>query len=132
MRAKHVEEWLWGIHQEKDPKWLGGGPVNGNHWHLFIQLVQAAWIHDKIPRQLLWIIVVLIPKGGGDYRGIGLLEPIWKVIKQIINHRLDTFDLHNILHGTGTAIIEVCPPVSIPAPYLVCIQDVKDTYRMVG
>ncbi len=25
------------------------------------------------PRQLLWSIVVLIPKGGGDYRGIGLL-----------------------------------------------------------
>jgi hypothetical protein len=64
------------------------------------------------PRQLLWIIVVLIPKGGGNYHGIGLLEPIWKVIEQIINHRLDAFELHNSLHGcrnkrgTGTAIIK--------------------------
>jgi hypothetical protein len=75
-------------------------------------LVQAAWTHGEIPRQLLWIIVVLIPKGGGGYRGIGLLEPIWKVIERIIDHRLDAFVLHDSLHGcrnkrgTGTAIIE--------------------------
>jgi hypothetical protein len=28
-----------------------------------------------------WVVTVLIPKGGGDYRGIGLLEPIWKVLE---------------------------------------------------
>ncbi len=66
-----------------------------------------------IPRQLLWSIVVLIPKGGGDYRGIGLLEPIWKCIKQVIDHQLDAIELHGSLHGccskrgTGTAIIGV-------------------------
>ncbi len=75
-------------------------------------MVQAAWTHGEIPHQLLWIIVVLIPKGGGDYRGIGLLETIWKVIERIIDHRLDAFNLHDSLHGcrnkcgTGTAIIE--------------------------
>jgi hypothetical protein len=77
MRAKHAKEWLRGIRQEDDPEWLGGGPGNGDHWRLFVQLVQVAWTHGEIPRQLLWIIVVLILKGGGDYRGIGLLEPIW-------------------------------------------------------
>ncbi len=65
-----------------------------------------------IPRQLLWSIVVLIPKGGGHYRGIGLLEPIWKCIERVIDHRLDSIELHDSLHGccnkrgTGTAIIE--------------------------
>ena len=112
MRAKHAKEWLWGISQEDDPERLGGSPGNGDHWRLFVQLVQVAWTHGEIPRQLLWIIVILIPKGGGDYRGIGLLEPIWKVIERIINHRLDAFNLHDSLHGcrnkrgTGTVIIE--------------------------
>ncbi len=65
-----------------------------------------------IPRQLLWSIIVLIPKGGGDYRGIGLLEPIWKCIERVVNHRLDAIKLHGSLHGccsnrgTDTAIIK--------------------------
>ena len=112
MRAEHVKEWLRGIHREEDPQRAGSGPGDGDIWRLFIQLVQAAWTHGEIPRQLLWIIVVLIPKGGGDYRGIGLLEPIWKVIERIIDHRLDGFVLHDSLHGCqsnrgmGMAIIE--------------------------
>jgi hypothetical protein len=82
-------------------------------WRLFVRLVQTAWIHGMIPRQLLWSIVVLIPKGRGDYRGIGLLEPIWKCIEWVIDHQLDAIKLHDSLHGcrskhgTGTAIIEV-------------------------
>ena len=113
MRAEHVKAWLRGIRrQEEDLERLGGSPGDGDHWRLFVQLVQAAWNHGEIPRQLLWIIVVLIPKGGGDYRGIGLLEPIWKVIERIIDHRLDAFVLHDSLHGCrnkrgiGPAIIE--------------------------
>jgi hypothetical protein len=76
-------------------------------------LVQAAsWAHGEIPRQLLWSIVILIPKRGGDYCGIGLLEPIWKCIERVIDHRFNAIELHNCLHGccdgrrTGTAIIE--------------------------
>ncbi len=112
MRAEHVKERLRNIRCEEDPKWLGGSPGDGDHWRLFTQLVQAAWTHGEIPCQLLWIIVILIPKGGGDYHGIGLLEPIWKVIEWIIDHRLDVLDLHNSFHscrnkcGMGTAIIE--------------------------
>jgi hypothetical protein len=44
-----------------------------DNWKLFVQLVQAVWTHGIISRQMLWSIVVLIPKGGRDYRGIGLL-----------------------------------------------------------
>jgi len=61
---------------------------------------------------LLWSIVALIPKGGGDYRGIGLLEPIWKVLEWIMDCRLDAINLHDCLHGcrakrgTGTAVVE--------------------------
>ena len=36
-------------------------------WRYFVQLIGAIWATGRIPRQLLWVIVVLIPKGGGDY-----------------------------------------------------------------
>ncbi len=111
MCAKHVKEWLHGMRWEED---LEGHGVNGagDNWCLFVQLVQAAWAHGTIPCQLLWIIVVLIPKGGGDYHGIGLLEPVWKCIERVIDHQLEAVNLHDSLHGcrnnrrTGTAIIK--------------------------
>ena len=58
------------------------------------------------------IIIVLIPKGNGDYRGIGLIEPVWKVMEIIMDKRLHVVEFHDALHGsvfkrgTGTAIIE--------------------------
>ena len=113
MHAKHVKEWLQDVQQEEDPKGQGQGAEGaGDSWCLFVRLVQAAWTHGMIPHELLWIIVVLIPKGGGDYRGISLLEPIWKCIERVTDHRLDAIELHNNLHGccskrrTGTMIVE--------------------------
>jgi hypothetical protein len=75
-------------------------------------LVATVWETGTIPQQLGWIIVVLIPKGGGNYRGIGLLGPIWKIIERVMDKRLNVVELHENLHGcrnrhdTGTAIIE--------------------------
>ena len=61
----------------------------------------------------MWTTMVLIPKGGGEYRGIWLVDTIWKVCTSISNSRLrNTIVLHAILHGfrkgrgKGTAIIE--------------------------
>jgi hypothetical protein len=85
MRAEHVKKWLHDVRREEDPE--GQRAENaGDRWRLFVWLVQAEWTHGEIPRQLLWIIVVLIPKGGGDYRGIRLLEPIWECIERVIDH----------------------------------------------
>ncbi len=100
------------MQQEEEPEGHGIDGA-GDSWRLFVQLVQAAWADGVIPRRLLWSFVVLITKGGGDYCGIGLLEPIWKCIERIIDHRLEAIKLHDSLHGccnkhgTGTAIIEV-------------------------
>jgi hypothetical protein len=65
---------------------VGGDPEGGagdvgaeDDWKALVMLVQAVWDEGTIPTQLGWVVIVLIPKGGGDYRGIGLLEPIWKV-----------------------------------------------------
>ncbi len=82
MRAEHLKEWLQGIQLEESPE---TGPNNvgaGDKWNALVQLVQTVWDEGKIPIQLGWVVTVLIPKGGGDYCSIGLLEPIWKVIEK--------------------------------------------------
>jgi hypothetical protein len=112
MRAEHLKEWLKGAKLEEDPE---KGPNNvgtGKEWEALLQLVQAVWEEGRIPTQLGWVITVLIPKGGGDYRGISLLEPIWKVIERVINKQLEAIALHDSLHGChngrgmGTAVIK--------------------------
>jgi hypothetical protein len=66
MHAEDVKAWLHGITHKEDPE---VGPANkgaGDNWCMLLKLVEAVWDHSKIPPQLLWIIVVLIPKGGRD------------------------------------------------------------------
>ena len=109
--AENIKSWLRGAVEEEDPE-LTGREGAGDNWRLFVKLIQAIWENGEVPRQLHWVIVVLIPKGGGGYRGIGLLEPIWKVIEVIMDKRLNDVEFHDSLHGfragrgTGTAIIE--------------------------
>ena len=59
-------------------------------------------------------VVVLIPKVGGEYRGIGLVEVIWKAVTVILNRRFTAaITYHDSLHGfragrgTGTAALDV-------------------------
>ena len=57
--------------------------------------------------------MVLIPKGKGDYCGIGLVEVMWKVMVANLNFRLTaSITFHDFLHGfragrgTGTVTLE--------------------------
>ena len=65
------------------------------------------------PQQILWTIIVLLPKGGGDYRGIGLVDPFWKVREAVMDNSPKTLDYHDCLHGflvgcsTGTVTTKV-------------------------
>ena len=60
-----------------------------------------------------WQAVVLIPKGEKEYRGIGLVAVMWKVVSVIPNLRFtSSITYHDALHGfragrsTGTATLE--------------------------
>ena len=52
-----------------------------------------------------------LPKGKGEFRGIGLVEVIWKLLSLILHRRLAVINLHEVLHGfrevrgTGTATL---------------------------
>ena len=58
--------------------------------------------------------MVLIPKEGGDYCGIGLVKVIWKAMSAILNCCFtadityhDSLHVLRAGHGTGTATLEV-------------------------
>ncbi len=70
MRAKDVKRWLHGMRLEDDPESGMGNKNAGDNWRLFLKLAQAVWDHGNIPPQLLWVIVVLIPKGVSTIEGL--------------------------------------------------------------
>ena len=59
-----------------------------------------------------WQAMVMVPKGKGEFRGIGLVEVTWKLVSLILHRRLAAIQLHDVLHGfregrgTGTATLE--------------------------
>ncbi len=81
MKAEHLKEWLCGIRHEKAVESAEGA---GDCWRLFVSLVQAIWESGTMPTQIGWMLIVLLPKGGGDYHGIGLLDPMWKDVEKIM------------------------------------------------
>ena len=66
----------------------------------FVDLVQTTFREDKLTEEATWQAVVLIPKKKKDYRGIGLVEVMWKVVVVILNRRLTaSITYHDFLHG---------------------------------
>jgi hypothetical protein len=115
MKAEHLKQWLSMAESEEKSKAEGGEGYEGrgDTWRIFVRLVQHVWETGDIPRQMRWVVVVLLPKGNsGDFRGIGLLDPVWKVMEKILDGRLANLECHDCLHGflanrgCGTAILE--------------------------
>ena len=106
MKAEDLKRWLnmATCEESRDPR----------PWEKLVQLVQHAFRTGELPTESTRGIIVLLPKGNGEFRGIGLLETIWKLIEKIIDLRIKLkMQYHDVLHGfrpnrgTGTAILEV-------------------------
>ena len=76
-------------------------------------MVQTASRDGDLAEEATWQAVVLIPKGKKDYRGIGLVEVMLKVVTAILNLRFtSSITYHDALHGfragcdMGTATLE--------------------------
>jgi len=105
MRAEDLKAWLYAARRQESP--------DATNWNLLVTLVQECFRTGALPEELPRSILVLLPKDSGGFRGIGLLEIIWKLISSIIDVRLKTsIEFHDCLHGflakrgTGTATIE--------------------------
>ena len=65
-----------------------------------MDLVQTAFVEGRLTEENTWQAVVIILKGGKDYRGIGLVEVMRKVVAAILNLRLTaSITFHDFLHG---------------------------------
>jgi hypothetical protein len=110
LKADHIKGWLTNIIREERED--GGVEELGDQWQSCVSLLQVVWTIGSVPTQMSWMLVVLLPKGGGDYCCIGLLNPIWKVVEKVMVFWFTSLKLHNCLHhelpqwGTGTAIME--------------------------
>jgi hypothetical protein len=116
MKAEHLKGSLDAIQREERAARENPGRVGntelGSKWWIFLELIQVIWDRGEIPEQMSWMVIVLLPKGGGDFRGIGLLDPCWKVVEKLMVCRMAIIEFHPSLHGklpkrgTGTATIE--------------------------
>ncbi len=66
----------------------------GSKWRIFVQMIQTIWDWGEFLMQMSWIIVVLLPKSGGNFWGIGLLDPCWKVVEKIMVRRMGAIEFH--------------------------------------
>jgi hypothetical protein len=116
MKAEHIKMWLDNIKRDEKAVRENPGreadPGASCKWQIFVDLIQAIWEWGEILEQMSWMVVMLLPKGGGDFWGIGLLDSFWKEVEKIMVCPLGTIDFHPCLHGglpkrlTGTATIE--------------------------
>ena len=43
---------------------------------------------------------MIIPKGGGKFRGTGIVEVLWKAFWGVVNQRIgEAVQFHDVLHG---------------------------------
>ena len=111
MRTDHLREWLQGHRSAKvatEAQTEAEGETSGSEernsatnkgtadgeekrnptkWKKVVELVQLAPRDGVLADEAAWQVVVLIPKGVGDYRNIGFMEVIWKAVEVILNHR---------------------------------------------
>ena len=47
--------------------------TEGRSWELVVQLLQVMFRYSAVPEEIVWVKMVPVPKGKGEYRGVGLV-----------------------------------------------------------
>jgi len=105
LRTKDLKRWV------EEHKAADSTPLR-----IVIDIVQTAFSTGELPQALNVAILVLLKKPcGNEFRGIGLLETVWKLISTIIDRRMkeavdfddsdDSVRGFRQKRGTGTAIL---------------------------
>ena len=87
--------------------------MEASNWGRVVDIVQTAFMEGRLVEENMWQAVVLTPKGEMEYRVIGLVEVMWKLVASVLNRQLTaSITFHEFLHGfwaghvTGTATLE--------------------------
>ena len=101
----NIRRWMASLTQEEYP--------HTENWYRFIDLVQMEFREGRLLDKCTWNMFVLIPKGNGEFRGIGLVEVLWNTVSGMINCRIVlAVQFHDVIHcfwmvqGTNTAPLE--------------------------
>ena len=91
----------------------------GGNWEKLVDLLQTAFWEGEMAEEATWQTVILIPKARKEYRGIGIVEVMWKVVAAILHRRITaSITYHDFLHGfrAGSSLVSrVAVPVPQPA-----------------
>ena len=66
---------------------MGGEGRKKTKWDMAVEMIHTAFREGELTEEAAWQGVVLFSKGGGDYRGIGIVEMMWKAVTVILNRR---------------------------------------------
>ena len=106
MRTEHLRVWIDAENREET--------TFATSWINMVDLIQTAFRDDLLEEEFTCQTIFLIPKRNVDFRGIRLVEVIWKTAAVIFNCRLGmTINFaHGVVHGfrtirgMGTAYLE--------------------------
>ena len=93
MREEDLKVWLAAARRREkkrettEKKGEGREDTRGGaeNWVRVVELVQTAFRDGDLAEEATWQAIVLIPKGKKDYRGIALVELMWKVVAVILH-----------------------------------------------
>ena len=69
-------------------------------WQLLVQIIQRTFRDGPLPEEVTWATMFFLWKVRWGYRGIGLVEVVWKVCVAVVNCQIKQIvDLHDALHG---------------------------------
>ena len=105
MRSGDLKVWRKEENRDKEPE--------GRRWELAVRLMQVIFRDGTMPLKIEWVKMVLVPKWKGGYRGVGLVDILWKLCSVVVNCWMKmSAVLNDALHGfiegrgTGTATLE--------------------------
>ena len=88
-----IKEWL--VEDRKDTT------NSSSHWKRLVINIQDIFKSKKLPESVCNQTLVMIPKEDqGEFRGIGLIETMWKILSSIINSRIQRgINYQEFVHG---------------------------------
>ena len=92
MGSEHLKIWLVAARAEEKP--------DPSRWWIVVDIIQMVFFTGELVMECTWYTIVIIPKENREYRIIGLVEVLWKVVNiNIYQCQEESIDFHDVLHG---------------------------------